>query len=174
MARDAPETPEPDACCPATTAARFSSGRALAGLAALGALVASRAYGPYATTGPVLCPFHGLFGLPCPGCGLTRAFCSLAHGHVAAAVGYHALSPLLFLATLGAPLVCAYELAHRRPSAISRWLESSRLGWGIGILFGAHHLLRTALWAWDGTLLHDYVATSWSYALLTSLGIVAG
>src|SRR5262245_31261317 len=111
--------------------------RAAAGLAALGVLAASRAYAPYATTGPVICPFHGLFGLPCPGCGLTRAFCSLAHGDVAAAVGYHALSPLLFLATLGTPLVCVYELARRRPSALSRSLESSALGWGIGIVFGA-------------------------------------
>jgi hypothetical protein len=161
MSRDAPEQP-----------ARFQLGRALSGLGALGVLAASRAYAPYATTGPVLCPFHGLFGLPCPGCGLTRAFCSLAHGDIAAAVGHHALSPLLFLATLATPLVCGYELARRRPSRLSRSLESPALGWGVGIVFGAHHLLRTVLWAWDGTLLHDYVATSWSYALLTSLGVL--
>jgi hypothetical protein len=152
-----------------TTTERFLLGRALAGVSALGVIVASRAYAPYATTGPVLCPFHGLLGLPCPGCGLTRAFCSLAHADVSAALGYHALSPLLFLATLAAPLVCSYELVRRRPSALSRSLESSALGWGVGVVFGAHHLLRTALWAWDGTLVHDYVATSWSYALLRAL-----
>ena len=91
---------------------------------------------------------------------------------VGAAVGYHALSPILFVATLGAPLVCAHELARGRPSAISRSLDSAALGWGIGIVFGVHHLLRTVLWAWDGTLLRDYVATSWSHAVLIALGVL--
>jgi hypothetical protein len=28
-----------------------------------------------------LCPFRMLTGYPCPGCGLTHAFCSISHGH---------------------------------------------------------------------------------------------
>ena len=154
---------------------RFVVQRALAGGAALLMLGAARAYAPYATTGPVICPLHGVLGLPCPGCGLTRAFCSLSHGDVPGALGHHALSPLLFLAALATPVLCAYEIARRRPSAPSRWLlESAPVGWGLGILFGAHHAIRIALMVWDGTLFHEYVATSWSYALLAAFGVVQG
>lgn len=32
-----------------------------------------------------LCPFQTLTGLPCPGCGLTHAFCDISHGHMGAA-----------------------------------------------------------------------------------------
>src|SRR5689334_20767214 len=45
----------------------------------------------------VLCPFRALTHLPCPGCGMTRAFCALAHGEFWRAIKLNALSPLLFL-----------------------------------------------------------------------------
>lgn len=51
--------------------------------------------------GLVLCPFRALTHYPCPGCGMTRAFCALAHFEFWRAVKFNALSPLLFLAALG-------------------------------------------------------------------------
>ena len=41
------------------------------------------------------CPFHWLTGLYCPGCGSTRALHQLAHGNLAAALGYNPLAVLM-------------------------------------------------------------------------------
>ena len=49
---------------------------------------------------PSPCLFYHLTGLPCPACGLTRAFVCTAHGQWAQAVGWHPLGPLLFFAAL--------------------------------------------------------------------------
>jgi len=47
---------------------------------------------------PTLCVWRATTGLSCPGCGLTRSFTYLAHGHVLEAFRMHALGPLAFLA----------------------------------------------------------------------------
>ena len=44
--------------------------------------------------GVPVCLFRALSGLPCPGCGLTRALSSLLQGHPGAAFAYH---PFAFL-----------------------------------------------------------------------------
>lgn len=46
--------------------------------------------------GPVLCPFRIATGRNCPLCGLTRSTHELLRGHVRAALGYNALTPLLW------------------------------------------------------------------------------
>jgi hypothetical protein len=53
-------------------------------------------YYPYAFTGPVICPMPLMTGVPCPGCGITRAFSLATHGHFAEAYAFHPLwIPLL-------------------------------------------------------------------------------
>lgn len=58
-------------------------------------LAASFLYFPYAFTGPVFCPLALMTGMPCAGCGLTRAFCVASHGRFREAFDYHALWPLV-------------------------------------------------------------------------------
>lgn len=79
--------------------------------------------------GVVLCPFRALTGLPCAGCGMTRAFCSLGHGDLAGAFGYNALSPFVFAAAL---LLWAHALAtvlklERPRAALERLKPTQRV-----------------------------------------------
>ena len=50
------------------------------------------------------CPVLQALGIPCPGCGLTRATLLLLHGDVRRSLNYHAFAPvvLLGLSTMGA------------------------------------------------------------------------
>src|SRR5439155_16652693 len=45
---------------------------------------------------PELCMLRRMTGLPCPGCGMTRCFISLAHGDLPAAWSYNPAGLLLF------------------------------------------------------------------------------
>lgn len=45
---------------------------------------------------PELCYWRMMFELPCPGCGLTRCFISLAHGEVARAWQFQPVGCLIF------------------------------------------------------------------------------
>jgi hypothetical protein len=44
---------------------------------------------------PVCCPFNLITGIPCPGCGMTRAFLALARGDLITALHYNPFSMLL-------------------------------------------------------------------------------
>ena len=74
-----------------------------------------------------VCPTATLFGVPCPGCGLTRATLALLHGDVRRAFAFHplvfVLAPLYFGA-LGAAAVSFV----RGPSAARRRTWFTRRG----------------------------------------------
>jgi hypothetical protein len=59
------------------------------------------------------CLFRALYGIPCPGCGLTRSLLALWHGDLRAAVLYHPLGAPLFF-------VCLTLCGVRLLSAIRR------------------------------------------------------
>jgi hypothetical protein len=47
-----------------------------------------------------VCPIKAVFGIPCPGCGLTAAIGELLHGHVLASLRTHAFAPVFLVAFL--------------------------------------------------------------------------
>ena len=53
------------------------------------------------------CPFKYLFGIPCPSCGLTRAFISLFKLNIKKSFYYHALWPVVAITLI---FFCLYQL----------------------------------------------------------------
>ena len=45
---------------------------------------------------PSVCLFYHLTGLPCPGCGLTRSFVCLGHGHLRESLHWHPLGIVIY------------------------------------------------------------------------------
>lgn len=68
------------------------------------------------------CPIRWLTGIPCAGCGMSRAAFALAHGHIREAVRLH---PLVFLLPPGALFCAAYafmpEKFPKRAVNIALW-----------------------------------------------------
>jgi len=91
--------------------------RGVAFVLAAGALSAL-ALAPFAPwLAPLLppCPFHALTGLPCPGCGATRAALALARGDVAQAFGWNPLVAAAFVLGGVACLLAPWWVAAGRP-----------------------------------------------------------
>ncbi len=102
---------------------------------------------PPAGLGITVCLFRAFSGLPCPGCGLTRALIALLHGDPAAAFAYHPYSfvllPLLGIMSLHTllPTAAQSRLAEgfrRRERGLSLAYQGvlySFLGFGILRMF---------------------------------------
>jgi hypothetical protein len=67
------------------------------------------------TNGPVVCPFRLATGLPCPGCGLTRAWVFLAHGRLRDAISANPFGLLTLPAAAALVVVTAVAVVRRRP-----------------------------------------------------------
>jgi hypothetical protein len=72
------------------------------------------------------CPLASVLGVPCPGCGLTRATLALAHGELRHALELHPL--VLVLAPLFIGAMCSAAISYvrgpRRTRPARRWLAS--------------------------------------------------
>jgi len=94
-----------------------------------------------------ICPFKAVFGIPCPGCGLTAAMDELLHGHVLASLRIHAFASF-FLAGFIILLISVLLPAKQRVkmiatinrletrSGFSAWVLSALMLYWIIRLFG--------------------------------------
>jgi len=69
-------------------------------LLAGGILAASFVLTPERLPGFGICAIRRWTGLPCPGCGLTRAFCAISRGNIAGAIALNPFSLPLYAATI--------------------------------------------------------------------------
>jgi hypothetical protein len=112
----------------------------MAGLAVL------HVWTPSGDPATALCLSRRLLHLPCPGCGMTRAFALLAKGEWNAAFAEHPLAPVLALEGVLGWLAWGVALAARR---------SLRLPFRLDTVVLAHAAVLVALWlgrAATGTL----------------------
>ena len=87
-----------------------------------------------------LCPFFGLTGWHCPGCGTLRAFHQAMHGNIAAAFGYNAFTMLALPAvacSLAVKGLCACRL-----SAPARMFNLGPWTWALPVSILTFWLLR--------------------------------
>lgn len=82
------------------------------------------------------CPFLWFTGIPCPGCGMTRAFLALVQGDFLAAFGYH---PLFLLVLVYAGILLISWAARSYRIVRSRWftgifITAMLLHWGVVLL----------------------------------------
>lgn len=94
---------------------------------------------------PTICSLRRVVGMPCPGCGLTRSFISLAHGRIGAAWNYNPVGLLLFA-------LVAIQIPYRllQLTRLARGLPELRLGaWSSwSLVVAAIWLLARWPWTW--------------------------
>jgi hypothetical protein len=99
------------------------------------ALVAGAAL--FVRLGPPICPTALFLGIPCPGCGLTRATIALLHGDVSTALGFHPLVFVLapiFAIAVGSSLVNYVNGGAGAPLRLFAWFSTRarmRAAWGL-------------------------------------------
>jgi hypothetical protein len=69
---------------------------------------------------PTVCGSRLLFGIDCPGCGLTRSFVALAKGDLAASFRYHHLGWVLALAVLAQIPYRIWRLRELKTQSVER------------------------------------------------------
>lgn len=102
----------------------------------LTALVIARVWPvPSVTSGEPTCLVRILFNMPCPGCGMTRAWVHTAHGDLLTAFEYNLFGPVGMAVAVGIVGFVLYSFVRRRPPERilnlidPRWLVALLVVW---------------------------------------------
>ncbi|MBI4411783.1 MAG: DUF2752 domain-containing protein [Deltaproteobacteria bacterium] len=90
-----------------------------------------------------LCGFKYLFGIDCPGCGLTRSFLAIARGDILDAFHYNAAGPLIYLFLGGYAVDLSLKGVRGKGLNVSA-RASEIFGIVVGLLLFGHWIIRLA------------------------------
>lgn len=93
-------------------------------LGALAVLITSRYFEPETLPKIEACGFKTMTGKPCPGCGMTRAFCAISHGRIGDA--WH-FNPFSFVFYLGAITLLVWPLLAWKFPKLGPWVDRTDL-----------------------------------------------
>jgi len=82
------------------------------------------------------CPFFRVTGIPCPGCGLTRAVILLLKGDLQASLRFHAFAPIVLLTAVALVLVLLLPRSITQPAISKMEMLEQQTGFTVIILFG--------------------------------------
>ena len=99
--------------------------RVMAVLGACAVVAAATVSPAQAADGPVVCPFRLMTGLPCPGCGLTRAWVFVLHGDLRHALAANPFVLVTLPAAIALTVFVAAATLRRRPAPDLRPVLSS-------------------------------------------------
>ena len=87
----------------------------IAAISAVGLVIARLWPMSSVDSGQPTCLLRIWFGLPCPGCGMTRAWVHVAHGDLGTAFAYNFFGPIGMAVAAGIVGYVAVALVRRRP-----------------------------------------------------------
>jgi len=82
------------------------------------------------------CPFFRVTGIPCPGCGLTRAVILLLKGDLQASLRFHAFAPIVLLTAVALILVLLLPRSITQPAIARLDRLEQQTGFTVIILVG--------------------------------------
>lgn len=101
-----------------------NSGAAISAL--LGAIILASIYLDCTAQKISFCLFHSITGLPCPSCGMTRAFIAIGNGDLISAISFNPASILVYITTCVGLVLALLQVATGKKYIGRLWTKVKR------------------------------------------------